>query len=174
MSLKSVLRFLLPAVGADLGPNPLLSLLCLEWADTELGLGLELQMLWKAELTAPNIVYLFYDCAEPPSDELLDRTGFESLVTSIIRKVEGQQMSGRDRLKEIFQQVVDSHHSRNWASEHRGTISQVLTSGPGEKFLERHRRSAEPPGIRNSAGAKEPQINEVITFLSLNSHCRAA
>jgi hypothetical protein len=57
-----VLRFLLPSVGQSLGSSSLISLLCLDWASTELGLGLEFESLWEAELTSSNIILFLVDC----------------------------------------------------------------------------------------------------------------
>lgn len=62
MTLKRVLRFLLPIVGTSLDTSRLLTLLSLEWANTELDLDLEFESLWKVEhrSIALRVSYIIY------------------------------------------------------------------------------------------------------------------
>ena len=86
-SLKRVLRFLLPTVGRSLGSSRLLSLLSLDWANAELGLGLEFEDIWKAELTSSNIIIFVCDCVigDLPPHVTIDLAEVEDLVIPAMR-----------------------------------------------------------------------------------------
>lgn len=61
--MKSALRILLPTVKANLVPRPLASLLCLDWVNEELGLGLDIEKDGETQLASGNIATFILDCA---------------------------------------------------------------------------------------------------------------
>ena len=141
--LKKILRFLLPKVGTSLGPNPLLSLLCLDWANTEMTLGLEFENLWKAELTSSNIIMLFCDCfasCDVPHSIEVDLAVVEDLIIPAMQQAgprNEQQLVGRARLHKIVNMVLESGHTLDWVTVYGGSIARLLTSSPDEELLER-------------------------------------
>jgi hypothetical protein len=164
--LKKILQFLLPRVGTSLCSNPLLSLLSLEWANTELALGLEFESLWKVNLTSSNIIILFCDCftsydASPGFE--VDLGEIENLVIPAIQHVEShseQQWVGRNRLQEIISIVLKFGHALDWVSTYGGNIARLFTSGPDEKLLEcclqRERSSRNTDGNYENQSGKVP------------------
>jgi hypothetical protein len=111
-TLKNILRFLLPKFGTNLGASRLLSLLCLDWANAELALGLEFETLWKDELTSSNLIQFscecFVSCA--PCGEV-DLAEIEDLVIPAMKRVESrseERFSGGARLHEIVNTVLRS------------------------------------------------------------------
>jgi len=139
--LKRILRFLLPTVGQSLGSSSLISLLCLDWASTELDLGLEFESLWEAELTSSNIILFLVDCFAADDafgDFTVDLAEVEDLVIPAMRYVDSrkcQQLAGRVRLHEIVKRVLESGRTLNWVSAYGGAILRVFTSGINEKLL---------------------------------------
>ncbi|KAH8746886.1 hypothetical protein BGZ57DRAFT_1011139 [Hyaloscypha finlandica] len=126
-TLKRVLRFLLPTVGRSLGSSRLLSLLSLDWANAELGLGLEFEDIWKAELTSSNIIIFVCDCVIgdlPPH------------VTIDLAEVE--DLPGKVRFHEIVYRVLESGRMLlYWVATYGDSITRVFTSGPSYELLER-------------------------------------
>ncbi|RFU81466.1 mfs multidrug transporter [Trichoderma arundinaceum] len=81
-TLKSVLRFLLPSVKKNLGSKPFVSLLSLDWVNKELGLGLGIEDVWKAELTRDNIAAFIYDCSRSSANSQTNLTEAKIPATS--------------------------------------------------------------------------------------------
>ena len=90
-TLKRALRFLLPKVGSNLGPNSLLTLLSLDWASAELDLGLELENVWRTNLTSSNIIIFLCECIvsfDTSHSVEVDLAELEGLVIPAMRHVE--------------------------------------------------------------------------------------
>ena len=162
MTLKRVLRLLLPTVGTSLDTSRLLNLLSLEWANTELDLDLEFESLWKAELTSSNIVLFLCECltsytSTSPGVQV-DPGEVESLVIPAIRHVEsrnGQQLGGQARLHEIVNRVLESGRTLDWVSVYGGSIVRVFTSGPGDLLDRCQRRNDQPQQDRSNRHAED-------------------
>jgi hypothetical protein len=165
VTLKRVLRFLLPTVGTSLSSSSLLSLLCLDWARAELSLNLEFESLWKAELTSLNIILFFCDCFELSPSDKVDLADVEGLVISAMRHVESlkrQQVPGRVRLLEIVNRVLESGRTVDWVSKYGGDVARVLASDPSQELLERcWSRNDELQRNRNTEATHKAQIEKV-------------
>lgn len=87
--MKSVLRFLLPTVKTNPGSNELLSLLSLDWVNTELSLGLEIEELWISELKGDNIAAFICSYVKSSAGNLptYEVAKIESAVGLAIRSV---------------------------------------------------------------------------------------
>ncbi|KAI1121200.1 hypothetical protein F5Y10DRAFT_256769 [Nemania abortiva] len=136
--LKPVLQFLLPSVGTNLGPNSLLSLLCLDWVNKELDLGLDHENLWEAKLTSSNISIFLKSLISPSSTNVISLTEIENLVVramTLLYSSEENEVLGRVRFENIVNQVLDSNTSAGWVSENEDKIRCALTSGPSEELL---------------------------------------
>lgn len=172
MTLKRVLRFLLPTVGTSLDTSRLLTLLSLEWANTELDLDLEFRSLWKVELTSSNIVLFLCECltsymSTSPGVQV-DPGEVESLVIPAIRHVEsrnGQELRGQVRLHEIVNMVLESGRTFDWVSAYGGSIVRVFTSGPSD-LLDRCQRRNNPlqqdRSNRHAEDSHDAQIEKVL------------
>ena len=142
-TLKRVLQLLLPRVGTSLGSSRLLPLLCLDWANREMALGLDFGTLWTAELNSSNIIVLFCDCFasyEAPHITEIDLAVVEGLIVSAMQKVESRNeklLSGRARLQKIITIVLESGHTLDWVPVYGSSIAQLFTSSPDEKILDR-------------------------------------
>lgn len=143
-ALKSVLRFLLPAVKTKLGSNPLLSLLSLDWVNTELSLGLEIEDLWISELKSDNIVtfmcsYIRLSAGNSATHEV---TRTEFLVSCAIRRVDlpKDKIHGRNKLQGVVENVLDLCSALDWVSKCREGILRMFTVAPDERLLELVRR----------------------------------
>ncbi|KIW63448.1 hypothetical protein PV04_10284 [Phialophora macrospora] len=137
-----VLRFLLPRVGASLGPSPLVALLSLDWANAELALGLEFESRWKVELTRSNIITFFYSCFDsygPPFRPAVDYVEVQELVILAIQDFESRdepERIGRSKLFEIVKLVFKYGERLSWVSMYEGNISHLFTRGPDRRLLE--------------------------------------
>ncbi len=94
-------------VGTSLGPNRLLTLLSLNWANAELKLGLDFERLWRAKLTSTNTIMFITECliscAASPDFEI-DLAEVEDLVVPTMRHVElcnGQHLAAQVSFHEI-------------------------------------------------------------------------
>ncbi|KAH7205372.1 uncharacterized protein BKA55DRAFT_530727 [Fusarium redolens] len=137
---KRVLRFLLPAVGTSLGSNPLLSLLCLDWINQELSLGLSLEALWEAQLTSSNIIIFLCRCFNMSDSDSVDLDGIEDLVLPAMRHIQplrNRKNAGRARLQDIVYQALEDGRSVPWVRKFRDDITRVFECGPGEDLLQR-------------------------------------
>ncbi|KAJ8133249.1 hypothetical protein O1611_g370 [Lasiodiplodia mahajangana] len=150
--LKSMLQFLLPRAGANLGSNSLLSLLCLDWVNRELDLGLDHDNLWKAHLSSSNISIFLNSCIDPASRGTANIDDIEDLVIHAMdheASTEGDKLPGRVKLENIVNQVLESNMSTSWVSQNETIIKRALTSGPSEEILASCRSGLEePPGNR--------------------------
>ena len=168
MTLKGVLRFLLPAVATSLGESRLLTLLSLDWTNKELDLGLEFESLWKVELTSANIVLFLRECLVDTTPSIqVDPGEVEGLVVPAMRHVESRirhQLAGKVRLHEIVKEVLESGRKLDWVSAHGGSIARVFASGPGD-LLERCRsRKAglqQDGSNRHTEEARDIQVQRV-------------
>ncbi|KAL7787046.1 hypothetical protein V8C37DRAFT_412285 [Trichoderma ceciliae] len=115
-ALKSVLRFLLPKVGANLGPSPLVS---------GSGLGLEIEHLWESELTSSNIATFLHDCSRWSVGNSAKLAEVESL----------NKVLGETRLREIVNGALDLGGASNWVSKCREDTARMFTAGPDEQLL---------------------------------------
>lgn len=143
--MKSVLRFLLPKVKTNLGPNPLVSLLALDWANGELSLGLEIEDLWISELNVDNIATFIYSYVKLSAPNL---TKFE------VDKIEYQvgygigygnlpmkeKTHGRSKFQEIIENVLHRSSASDWVSKYREGILRMFTAAPDERLFELGRR----------------------------------
>lgn len=173
-NLKMVLRFLLPTVGQSLGSSSLVSLLCLDWASTELDLGLEFESLWEAEFTSSNIILFLVECFvtdDAFGDLVFDLAEVEDLVIPAMRYVDsrkGQQLAGRVRLHEIVKRVLESGRTLKWVSACGEAILRVFTSGINEKLLEHCRckndRLQQDRSNRNTEQVFGLKSEEVLTL----------
>ena len=108
-TLKDALRLLLPAVGQGLGSSRLTSLLCLDWISRALGLGLQIEDTWTAEINSSNIIIFITDCfAADDAFEVLtvELAVVEHLVVPAICYVDsrnGKQVAGKLRLQKIIE-----------------------------------------------------------------------
>ncbi|KAL7929540.1 hypothetical protein V8C35DRAFT_284346 [Trichoderma chlorosporum] len=140
--LKSALRLLHPTVTKNLGSNPLLSLLALDWADKKLNLGLEMESLWTSYINSDNIITFLYRYANLSANCLLsDRVfiGMEDAVGAAIRRTESlkkEQMHGRSKFEEIVNETFRLRKNAIWVSLCREGILRLFTAGPDEQFLE--------------------------------------
>ncbi|RDW56549.1 hypothetical protein BP6252_14099 [Coleophoma cylindrospora] len=146
--LKRVLRFLLPTVGRNLYSTSLLSLLSLEWANAELGLGLEFEDFWDAELTSANILTFICDCSvgDMHFDTKVDLAEVEDLIVTTMRyfdSYEKQQMPGQVRLHEIVNRVLEAGYTSYWVTMYGDCVVSVLASGFSEEVLELCQRKNE-------------------------------
>ncbi|KAI0098719.1 hypothetical protein GGR51DRAFT_552449 [Nemania sp. FL0031] len=136
--LKPILQFLLPRAEANLGSNSLLLLLCLDWVNKELDLGLDHDDLWEAELSSSNISIFLKSCISPSSPNLVSLKEIENLVVHAMdhmNSTESNQRPSRVKLENIVNQVLESNTSASWVSQNEGTIRNVLASGPSAEFL---------------------------------------
>lgn len=139
-ALTTALRFVLPAVGTDLGSSRLLSLLCLDWINKELNLNLELATLWRTELTTSNIILFFCDCFELSPDSEVDLGEVEASVVPAMREFKPslwEQVQGPVRLQAFVTRVLDSGRAVDWVSKYGCNIAHVLTTIPNAQVLER-------------------------------------
>uniref|UniRef100_A0A8H7NHJ0 Uncharacterized protein n=2 Tax=Bionectria ochroleuca TaxID=29856 RepID=A0A8H7NHJ0_BIOOC len=138
--LKQILQFLLPKVQQTLGPSSLVSLLCLDRANTELSLRLDVDSLWENELSTSSILRFFTDClpmdpASPPVD--LGET--EELIVRAMRHVCMQQTEhscGKNRVARTVNKVLDLGHDISWVRVYGDEIMQMFESGPSKEVLE--------------------------------------
>ncbi|KAI0538352.1 hypothetical protein GGR58DRAFT_309563 [Xylaria digitata] len=137
-TLRPMLQFLLPGVGASLGSNSLLSLLSLDCVNRELDLGLDYEDLWESELTSENISIFLNSCIELSSGESVSLTDIEELVDRAmvyIESLKSKQVLGRTRFENIINRVLESDASEAWISQHESKIRHILASGPSEELL---------------------------------------
>lgn len=138
--MKLVLRFLLPTVKTNLGSNPLLSLLSLDWINTELGLGLAIEDLWTSELFCDNIVVLICSYVKLPAGNLaaLEVAKIETAVSLAIRRVNfpEDEIQGRNKLQRIVENVLDLCSASDWVSKCREGMLRMFTAAPDERLLE--------------------------------------
>lgn len=142
VTLKNLLRFLLPTIGTRLSSDHILSLLTLDWINKELALGLDFETRWDAELDISNIITFLCDCFEMSVGDSVDVSEVEDLVIPAIRHVEllgGHQIPGRDRLQGIVDYILDRNPSVDWVSKYGANVAHVLASAPNEELLERRR-----------------------------------
>ncbi|KAL7940929.1 hypothetical protein V8C42DRAFT_336254 [Trichoderma barbatum] len=137
--LKSVLRFMLLTSKTNLGSNPLLTLLSLDWVSNEFNLGLEIGHFWKSELNSDTIATFLYDCANLPAGNAVCFTEVEDLVgraihhVSLLRK---DQIHWRSKFQEIVTQSLDLGGISDWVSKCREVTLRMFTAGPDEHLLE--------------------------------------
>ncbi|KAH8654899.1 hypothetical protein BGZ61DRAFT_372921 [Ilyonectria robusta] len=144
-ALKTVLQFLLPTVRISRS-NPLLSLLSLDWINEKLGLGLEFEDLWWAELTSSNIIILITECFEMADSDSVDLAEVEDLVVRAMHNTDtfaNQKRPGRVRLQEIIGKVLECGRTVRWQYKFRDNITCVLQAGPSKELLEQCRRRDE-------------------------------
>ncbi|KAI9883329.1 MAG: hypothetical protein M1823_004900 [Watsoniomyces obsoletus] len=149
-TLKSVLRFLLPTIGQEEGMNPisLISLLCLDWVNTELDLGLDFKDIWQVKTNSSNIIVFFLDCFavdEAFGNLKVDLAEVEALIISAIRYVDDshneEKAGGKQRLHEIVKRLFESsNNSLDWVSACKESILRMFIYGPSEKLLEHCQR----------------------------------
>ncbi|PNP49969.1 hypothetical protein THARTR1_09300 [Trichoderma harzianum] len=141
-ALKSVLRYLLPKVKTNLGSNPLLSLLALDWANNELSLGLEIEDLWISELKKDNIVAFlrsFVKLSAPDSTtykvvvEIKDAVGLAIHRAGLLTK---EKIHGRSKFQEIINHILALCSASDWVSKCREGILRMFTEAPDERLLE--------------------------------------
>lgn len=138
---------MLPTVGTCLGSNSLITLLSLDWANAELGLGLEFKNLWKAELDISNILLFIYgivtldNTTHDTSRSIhIDLVEVGGLVTPAIRQVEyhnRHKLAGQAKLREIINKVLESGRKLDWVSAYGDSIRRVFASSPGELLSRR-------------------------------------
>lgn len=160
-------------VGTNLGPNRLLTLLSLNWANAELKLGLDTESLWKAELTSTNIIMFITECliscATSPDFEI-DPAEVESLVVPAMRHVEsrhGQHLAGQVRFHEIVNRVLESGCTLDWVSMYGGSITRLFASGPSElldHYQRRNDRLQHDPSNRQAEEAHDIQSEKVLVM----------
>ena len=175
--IANILRFLLPKIGTSLGANRLLSLICLDWANTELALGLEFETLWKDELTSSNFILFFCGCfvSNAPDGEV-NVADIEDLVIPAMQSVDSSnkaQLSGRARFHEIVTTVLKTGRTLDWVSVCEGSITRLTTSGPDEKLLEHCRlEDVRLQQNRSDRGIEEVPVNQIEKVLtSLKCQC---
>ncbi|KAL6832263.1 hypothetical protein V8C40DRAFT_273617 [Trichoderma camerunense] len=143
-ALKSVLRFLLPTVKTNLGLDPLLSLLSLDWINTELGLGLAIEDLWISELKSDNIAAFICSYVKSSAGNLppYEVTKIGTAVGLAIRRVNfpKDEIQGRNKLQRIVEKVLDLCSASDWVSKCREGILRMFTAAPDERLLELVRR----------------------------------
>ncbi|KAF2963867.1 hypothetical protein GQX73_g9698 [Xylaria multiplex] len=145
-TLRPMLQFLLPGVGASLGSNSLLSLLSLDCVNRELDLGLNYEDLWESELTSDNISIFLNSCIELSGGESVSLADIEELVDRAmvyIDSLKSKQVLGRTRFENIINRVLESNASEAWISQHESKIRQILASGPSEELLLNSRQKDE-------------------------------
>ncbi|KAM0260043.1 hypothetical protein ACHAQJ_002967 [Trichoderma viride] len=137
-TVKSVLRFLLPTVKTNLGSRPLVSLLCLDWVNVELDLGLDMENDWEAQLTSDNIAAFIHDCSELSAGNLVNLTEVENLVNLVVSSssfTQGQ-ITGQKKLQEIVDTVFQLGAASSWVSKCREDTMHMFTAGPNEQLLQ--------------------------------------
>ncbi|KAL6786475.1 hypothetical protein J3E68DRAFT_420604 [Trichoderma sp. SZMC 28012] len=143
-ALKSVLRFLLPTVKTNLGLDPLLSLLSLDWINTELGLGLVIEDLWISELKGDNIASFICSYVKSSAGNLppYEVTKIGTAVGLATRRVNfpKDEIQGRNKLQRIIENVLDLCSASDWVSKCREGILRMFTAAPDEHLLELVRR----------------------------------
>ncbi|KAK4064262.1 uncharacterized protein Triagg1_9058 [Trichoderma aggressivum f. europaeum] len=140
-ALKSVLGFLLPKVKTNLGSNPLVSLLALDWANQELNLGLEIEDLWISELNTSNIATFLSSYVKLSAGDLTTskaakidhEVGYAIGCGNLLAK--GKTL-GRSKLQEIVENVLNFHSASDWVSKCREGILRMFTAAPDERLLE--------------------------------------
>ncbi|KAF3074471.1 hypothetical protein CFAM422_003836 [Trichoderma lentiforme] len=159
-ALKSVLRFLLPTVKTNLGSNELLSLLSLDWVNTELSLGLEIEELWISELKGDNIAAFICSYIKSSAGNLAtyEVAKIESAVSLAIRRVNfpKDEIQGRNKLQRIVENVLDLCSASDWVSKCREGMLRMFTAAPDERLLELVRRKEdeyEDTRIKMASGA---------------------
>ncbi|KAI0912964.1 hypothetical protein F4823DRAFT_632521 [Ustulina deusta] len=156
-NLKGILRFLLPKVEQKLGPSSLVSLLCLDRADAELGLDLDLESLWETELSISNLLVFFTDClfVDGPATLSVDLADNGELILPAMHYVsthEAQFPTGRGKLQHIVKTVLDQGHNLPWVTMYGDSILRMFTSGPSKELLEHCRRKDERLGQKQADG----------------------
>ena len=158
-------------VGTSLGPNRLLTLLSLNWANAELKLGLDLESLWKAELTSTNIIMFLTEClvscAASPDFEI-HLAEVEDLVVPAMHHVEsrnGQHLAGQVRFHEIVNRVLESGSTLDWVFLYGGSITRLFASGPSElldRYQHRNDGLQHDPSNRQAEEAYNIQSEKVL------------
>ncbi|KAJ4860076.1 hypothetical protein T069G_05064 [Trichoderma breve] len=131
-------------VKTNLGSNPLLSLLSLDWVNTELSLGLEIEELWISELKSDNIAAFICSYVKSSADSLAtyEVAKIESAVGLAIRRINfpKDEIQGRNKLQRIVEKVLDLCSASDWVSKCREGILRMFTAAPDERLLELVRR----------------------------------
>lgn len=138
-AVKSALRILLPTIKTNLGPKALASLLCLDWVNEELGLGLDIERDWETQLTSRNIATFIFDYAHLSATVLVTLEAIERLVDQEMHRnsFKNRQLPpGRKRFQEIVNQVLESKATASWVSKSREDMMRTFTAGPNEQLLE--------------------------------------
>lgn len=145
-NLKEILRFLLAEVEPKPRPSGLVTLMCLERVNTELGLDLDLGSRWDVEMTVDNVVNFFTDCFTIDGSKLAfgDLDTLSALVEHAMMCVDEHKVqlsTVSTKLHYIVKKVLDENHEKPWVKMHGNGILEVLRSGPTKKLVEhcRHR-----------------------------------
>ncbi|PON21197.1 hypothetical protein TGAM01_v209923 [Trichoderma gamsii] len=138
-AVKSALRILLPTVKTNLGPKPLASLLCLDWVNEQLGLGLNLEKDWQTQLTSRNIATFIFDYSRLSSVGSVTLAEIENLVALAMHRNSSsencQLQSGRKQFQEIVDQVLEARATSSWVFKSREAMMRTFTTGPNEELL---------------------------------------
>jgi hypothetical protein len=86
LALKSVLRFLLPPSWISLRSKYLLSLLCLDWLNKKVGLGLELESYWISGITSSNVIVFLRGWINVSADDEADLAELEAPVMPAMKE----------------------------------------------------------------------------------------
>ena len=160
--MEPVLGFLLSSVRADLGSSSLVSLLCLDWANKEFNLDLELEPSWKAELTTSNIIIFFHDCFELEEDGEVD---LRSLVAPAMRATQpspGLQVHGRLRLQQIITCVLDSGLASRYGWNITDASKSTSKTDVLEECLRKNKFSRGKPGNQEVEVSQKVPLDEVM------------
>lgn len=138
---------------SNLGSSRLLTLLSLDWVNTELDLGLKFESVWEVELTSANITEFLDECIASFNPSPGAESGaVEDLVIPAMRHVElrlnKQRLSGKTRLHEVVNRVLASGCQLAWVSQCEASIVRMFVSGPGE-LLDLQQNSHIPQGQKN-------------------------
>lgn len=138
-TLKRVLQFLLIIVKTSFDTSYLLTLLSLDWVNTELNLDLEFESLWKTKLISSNIIVLLCECfINTFLNVQVNLKEVEDLVISAMHYIElhnEQQLMRQVRLHEIVNRVLESDCMLNWVSVYEDSIAHVFAFNFDELLL---------------------------------------
>lgn len=132
---------MLPTIETNLGPKPLASLLCLDWVNKELDLGLEIDKDWVTQLTPRNIATFIFDYSHLSAAGLVTLAEIKDSVDLAMHHRNSlsknrQPPPGRRQFQEVVDQVFEMRATSSWVSKSREDITRAFTTGPNKQLLE--------------------------------------
>ncbi|KAL7955392.1 hypothetical protein V8C34DRAFT_316474 [Trichoderma compactum] len=163
---EAVSQFDIPALkSTNLGSNPLVSLLALDWANKELSLGLEIEDLWISKLNSDNIATFICSYVKLSTGNLTKfrvadieyAVGYAIGCGNLLKK---EKTHGRSKFQEIVENVLNLRSASDWVSKCRECILCMFTAALDERFLELGKRKEDEYQDRHIKADREEGDND--------------